>query len=241
MMRKRSCGIIVAGGRGSRMGTSTPKQYLEVNGKPLVWYALRAFEESPVDEVVLVVPEDSMEYCRKEIVEAGGFQKVRHIVAGGAERYDSVYAGLCALRDPGCELVAIHDGARPMVTPELICRSFEAAEKYGACVAAVPVKDTVKLADENGFAERTLPRELLWAIQTPQTFRYDLCLRAYDQMMEEGADRHGITDDAMVVERFTDTRVRLLMGDYKNLKVTTPEDLPAAERYLINVTESQKK
>ena len=214
------------------MGTETPKQFLEIAGKPMICHTLKAFEESDADELVLVSPEGGAEYCRKEIVEKYGFRKVQHIVEGGAERYDSVYAGLLALRDSGCSLVAVQDGARCMVTPDIIRRSYEAAEQYGACVIAVPSKDTIKLADDEGFAAETLPRQRLWTIQTPQTFRYDLCLRAYSIMMSSPETKEGVTDDAMAVERFTDTKVKLVMGDYRNIKVTTKEDLTAAETYL---------
>ena len=231
-MTGKRAGIILAGGRGTRMGTETPKQFLEIAGKPMIWHTLKAFEESDADELVLVAPEGGAEYCRKEIVEKYGFRKVRHIVEGGAERYDSVYAGLLALRDSGCSLVAVQDGARCMVTPDIIRRSYEAAEQYGACVIAVPSKDTIKLADDEGFAAETLPRQRLWTIQTPQTFRYDLCLRAYSIMMSSPETKEGVTDDAMAVERFTDTKVKLVMGDYRNIKVTTKEDLAAAETYL---------
>ena len=216
-MTGKRAGIILAGGRGTRMGTETPKQFLEIAGKPMIWHTLKAFEESDADELVLVAPEGGTEYCRKEIVEKYGFRKVRHIVEGGAERYDSV---------------AVQDGARCMVTPDIIRRSYEAAEQYGACVIAVPSKDTIKLADDEGFAAETLPRQRLWTIQTPQTFRYDLCLRAYSIMMSSPETKEGVTDDAMAVERFTDTKVKLVMGDYRNIKVTTKEDLAAAETYL---------
>ena len=232
MEGRRMAAVILAGGRGTRMGTETPKQFLEIAGKPMICHTLKAFEESDADELVLVAPEGGAEYCRKEIVEKYGFRKVRHIVEGGAERYDSVYAGLLALRDSGCSLVAVQDGARCMVTPDIIRRSYEAAEQYGACVIAVPSKDTIKLADDEGFAAETLPRQRLWTIQTPQTFRYDLCLRAYSIMMSSPETKEGVTDDAMAVERFTDTKVKLVMGDYRNIKVTTKEDLAAAETYL---------
>ena len=217
MEGRRMAAVILAGGRGTRMGTETPKQFLEIAGKPMIWHTLKAFEESDADELVLVAPEGGAEYCRKEIVEKYGFRKVRHIVEGGAERYDSVYAGLLALRDSGCSLVAVQDGARCMVTPDIIRRSYEAAEQYGACVIAVPSKDTIKLADDEGFAAETLPRQRLWTIQTPQTFRYDLCLKAYSIMMSSPETKEGVTDDAMAVERFTDTKVKLVMGDYRNI------------------------
>ena len=239
-MDLRRAAIVLAGGSGSRMGGPTPKQYLTIGGKPLIWYSLHAFEESDVEEIVLVVRPGETELCRQTLVEPYGFHKIRNVVEGGKERFHSVYAGLRALKGRDFDLVAVHDGARPMVSQDVIARTFQAAEEYGACVAAVPVKDTIKLADDEGFAAETLPRNLLWSVQTPQTFRFNLCLRAYETMMARPEYQEGITDDAMVVERFTDTRVRLVMGDYKNLKVTTPEDLPAAERYLEKDTPEER-
>lgn len=231
-MSRNWAGVVLAGGRGSRMGAAVPKQFLTLAGKPMLWHALRAFSESPVEQLVLVVPPGEEEHCREEYVSRWGFQKIIAVVPGGKERYNSVFAGLTALRDSGCQIVAIHDGARPLITPELIVRSCEAAEAHGACVPAVPVKDTIKAADGEGFAEATLPREKLWAVQTPQTFRYALCMDAYTAMLGEREAQSGITDDAMVVERFSQVRIKLVMGDYRNLKVTTPEDMLAAEAYL---------
>ena len=150
------------------MGGDVPKQFLMIGGRPMIAVTLEAFENcGAVDTVVLVTGAEHTEYCRKEIVEKYGFRKVRHIVEGGAERYDSVYAGLLALRDSGCSLVAVQDGARCMVTPDIIRRAYEAAEQYGACVIAVPSKDTIKLADEEGFAAETLPRQRLWRSWAP--------------------------------------------------------------------------
>ncbi len=231
-MGKKWAGVILAGGRGSRMGTEVPKQFLTLAGKPMLWHALRAFSDSPVAQIVLVVPPGEEAHCRKEYAERWGFRKITAVAAGGRERYESAFVGLSALRGSDCEIVAIHDGARPLVTPELIVRTCEAAEAHGACVPAVPVKDTIKAADGENFAEATLPREKLWAVQTPQTFRYALCMNAYTAMLSGQGAQNGITDDAMVVERFSGTRTKLVMGDYRNLKVTTPEDLIAAEAYL---------
>ena len=126
----------------------------------------------------------------------------------------------------------IHDGARPLISEEVIRRTIEAAREYGACVAAVPVKDTVKVADGDQFAETTLDRSLLWQIQTPQAFRYGLVKGAYDSLMADPALQKGITDDAMVVERMTNEKVKLVMGDYRNIKVTTPEDMTVAAAFL---------
>lgn len=214
------------------MHENVPKQYLMINGKPMIWYSLHAFELSPVEAVVLVVPQGEIEYCRNEIIEKYGFKKVAAIVEGGAERYDSVYEGLKALDGKGYEIVAIHDGARPMVTVEIITEALNGARACEACVIAVPVKDTIKVGDPDGYAAETLPRELLWNIQTPQAFRFALCKEAYDRMMEKPENRLGITDDAMAVERFSSREVKLCMGDYRNIKITTPEDLLVAETYL---------
>lgn len=233
----RWAAVILAAGRGSRMKSGTPKQFLDLAGKPMIWYSLDAFTNTPAEDLILVVPAGDTGRCRREYVERYGFTKVKAVVEGGRKRYDSVYAGLLALknlRGQRCDYVAIHDGARPLVTPELIIQSYHAAEKYGACVAAVPVKDTIKRADANQIAVETLPREELWAMQTPQAFRFPLCLSAYEEMMKDPANRAGITDDAMVVEHFGKTRIHLTLGDYRNLKVTTPEDLIAAEAYLEN-------
>lgn len=231
----KTAAVVLAGGRGERIGGPVPKQYLELAGKPMLWHTLKAFEASVVDEVILVVPKGGVDYAREQYVEKYGFRKIAAVVEGGAERYDSVYAGLNALRDRGCRIVAIHDGARPLVTPELILQSVHTAEAHGACVIAVPVKDTIKLADAEGFAAETLPRNRLWAMQTPQTFRYDICIRAFDRMMEREGGREGITDDAMVIEKYSSIQVKFSMGDYRNIKVTTREDLITAEAFLKNV------
>lgn len=228
----KSVAIVLAGGRGKRMHGSVPKQYLPICGKPMIWYSLQAFEESPVDAIVFVVPQGEADYCRREIAEAYGFRKIKAVVEGGEERYDSVYAGLNACEPGAYDLVLIHDGARPMVTPDLITEALHAAHAYGACVIAVPVKDTIKVGNEEAYAVKTLPREMLWTVQTPQAFKFDLCKTAYDRMMEKPENRLGITDDAMAVERFSSREVKLCMGDYRNIKITTPEDLLVAETYL---------
>jgi len=228
----KSVGVVLAGGHGKRMHREVAKQYLPVNGKPMIWYSLDAFERSPVESVVLVVPPGDIEYCRKEIVEAGGFKKVGKIVEGGEHRYDSVYAALVACKNENYDLILVHDGARPVVTVEIITEALNAAQAYGGCVIAVPVKDTIKVSDEKGYAVQTIPREMLWCMQTPQAFRFDILKSSYDKMMEDPANSEGITDDAMVVERFSSCRVKLNMGDYRNIKVTTPEDLVIASAYL---------
>ena len=166
-----------------------------------------------------------------EIVDERGFSKVEGIVPGGKRRQDSVYNALQEInaRKPGVSMVLIHDGARPMLTRQMIDESIEGARRYGACVMAVPSKDTVKIADGDGFAQSTPDRSRVWLIQTPQSFDYDLIRSAYEAREEAG---WAATDDASVVERYTDVRVKLIMGDYRNIKITTPEDIRLAESFI---------
>lgn len=219
--------IVLAAGKGTRMESNIQKQYLELGGKPLITYALQAFEDSPVKQVILVAGRGEAEYCRKEIVEKFGFQKVSRITEGGRERYHSVFEGLKAVTD--CDIVLIHDGARPCVTGEIIYAAIEGAGQYGACVVGMPVKDTVKMSDDDDFAVRTPDRSRLWQIQTPQAFDYGLIFGAYSKLLSSEEYQTGVTDDAMVVESMTDRRVKLIRGDYSNIKVTTPEDMALAE------------
>ena len=224
---KKVTAIVLAGGQGHRMQTAIPKQYLLLEGKPILYYSLMAFEKSQVDEIVLVTGEGEEEHCREEIVNRYGISKATVIIKGGQERYHSVYAGLKACRD--CETVLIHDGARPFLTEEMIERSIEGARKYQACILGMPVKDTIKISDGNGYVEATPERDRVWMVQTPQSFSYSLVYSAYQRLMEEGGQ---VTDDAMAVERFSGVHVRLLEGSYKNIKITTPEDLLAAEQLI---------
>lgn len=231
----RTAAIVLAGGKGSRMKSDIPKQYLEILGKPLLYYTLRAFELSETDEIILVTGRGEEEYCRRQIVEEGGFRKVRRIVPGGRERYDSVYEGLKACDT--ADHVLIHDGARCCLKTGFVNEMIAKVRDAGACIAAVRAKDTVKTADAGGRVTGTLDRECLWNVQTPQAFAYKTVKKAYDAMYAFAAgdaDRTKlrITDDAMVVERFSDAPVYLCEGDYTNIKVTTPEDLILAERFL---------
>lgn len=225
--------IVLAAGKGSRMGSVVHKQYLMLAGRPVIYYALKAFSDSPVDEIVLVTGEGEEEFCRKEVVERYGLRKITHITAGGSERYHSVYCGLQCCEDS--DYVLIHDGARPCVSREIISRSMEMVTTTGACIAAVPVKDTIKKADADGVVQATPDRSSLWSVQTPQAFAYPLIRSAYDRMLSEGAEE--ITDDAMVVERYGKKQVHILEGSYRNLKITTPEDLQMAELLMLNSNE----
>lgn len=222
--------VILAGGRGSRMHSDIQKQYMHLDGRPLIAYALEAFERSCADDLVLVTGAGEAEFVQKEILPPLGLTKLRSIVTGGKERYHSVYEGLKALRN--CDYVLIHDGARPLVTEAVISRAVQAAVQNDACVVGMPVKDTIKVADAHGFAESTPDRSLLWQVQTPQAFAYPLVRGAYDRLMADETLQKGITDDAMVVEHLSGTKVRLVEGSYENLKVTTPEDLVLAEALL---------
>ena len=220
--------VVLAAGRGKRMESSVHKQYLLLHEKPVLYYALKAFEESPVQEIVLVVGKGEIEYCQKEIVEKYGFQKISHIIEGGAERYHSVYCGLKAIK--GADYVLIHDGARPFLDEEIIKRNIQAVREYQACVAGMPVKDTIKIADEKEYVQTTPDRSTVWMIQTPQVFSYDIVKGAYEMLMRE--QQISVTDDAMVVEQMLNHPIRLVYGSYENIKITTPEDMKTAEAFL---------
>ena len=239
MKKSRHIAIVLAGGRGSRMNSSIPKQYLMLLDKPVLYYSLKCMEESFIDAVILVCGASEEEFCRKELVERYSLKKVCSIVNGGAERYDSVFNGLSEIAHMGIadneSFVYIHDGARPCIDPQLLesCRSC--VREYGAGVPAVPVKDTIKVIDEKGFCAGTPKRSALMAVQTPQCFRFTDALEAYEAMkrsQQEGMDISDITDDAMVLERFAGVKVKLCEGSYNNIKLTTPEDISTAGQIL---------
>ena len=224
--------IVLAAGSGSRMKSKTKKQFMEIKGKPVIWYSLFEFEKSRVDEIILVTGKEDIDYCKKEIVEKYNLKKIKNVVAGGSERYESVYNGL---KEVTGNIVLIHDGARPLINNEIIERSIEGTIKSDACVVGVPVKDTIKRANKEGSIIDTPNRSELWITQTPQSFKTDLVKMAYKKMKEElekGNTTLNITDDAMVVEEFTTNQVRFVQGDYKNIKVTTPEDIDIAELFI---------
>ena len=225
-MKKETYGaVVLAAGKGKRMHSAVQKQFLMLRGKPVIFYSLEQFEQCPfINEIVLVTGEEEIDYCRKEIVEKFNFQKVKKIVAGGAERFLSVYNGLKACT---CDFVYIHDGARPFVDQAILERTREDVNRYGACVAGMPVKDTIKISDGDGYADMTPPRSRVWMVQTPQVFAYSCIKDAYDKLIAAG--RMDVTDDAMVLECMTGQKTRLTLGSYENIKITTPEDLEIAE------------
>ena len=229
MDEKKYCtAIVLAAGSGKRMGTKVHKQYLLMGGKPVLYYSLRAFEDSRlIDEIILVCGAGEEDYCRREIVEKYGISKVRKIIAGGAERYNSVWNGLQETKE-GC--VYIHDGARPFVDDKMIERAYECVSEYHACVAGMPSKDTVKIAAHGNVVSETPDRSSVWIVQTPQVFDTELIRKAYALLMEK--DEISVTDDAMVAEQMLGASVRLFYGSYENIKITTPEDLEIAEVFL---------
>lgn len=222
----KTTAIILSGGKGKRMGGPVSKQYMELMGHPVLFYSLDAFEKSIVDNVILVVGEGDIDYCKKEIVEKYSFKKVSSIVTGGKERYDSVYSGLCTIGDlcPDTDIVLIHDGARAFVSEDIIEKLIDSCKTEKACVAAVKAKDTIKISDSNGYIEQTPARELVWQIQTPQVFEYSLIKEAYDSVLS-GDNKIGITDDAMVLEKYNGHKIKLVEASYDNIKITTPEDM----------------
>lgn len=223
---KKNVAIVLAAGQGKRMKSNVQKQYLLIKEKPVLYYTLNAFETSPlISEIILVTGETEIEYCRKEIIEKYGFQKIHKITAGGKERYHSVYEGIQTIDE--ADYVFIHDGARPFVDEKIIERAYKAVEAHKACVVGMPVKDTIKIADEECFAVQTPDRSKVWQVQTPQVFEYNLIKNAYEKLMEK--EPEGITDDAMVVETMSKHKVKLVEGSYRNIKITTPEDLEIAE------------
>lgn len=220
--------IVLAAGVGKRMNSKIQKQYMLLGGKPVLFYALDAFEKSRVDEIILVVGKGEIEYCRKEIVEKYKFHKVTKIVEGGKERYHSVYEGLKAIDT--ADYVLIHDGARPFLDQQTLVHAIEAVKQYQACVVGMPVKDTIKITTEDGFSKETPERKHVWMIQTPQCFSYSLIFEAYQKMLQN--EDATITDDAMVLEKVKGLPVKMVEGSYRNIKITTPEDLLVAEAYL---------
>ena len=228
MEKQKYAAIVLAAGSGKRMNSKVHKQYLIIQDRPVLYYSLKAFEDSAVDEIVLVVGKGEEEFCRKEIVDKYGISKVKAIVEGGKERYHSVFEGLKQTSD--ADYVLIHDGARPLVNQDIIRRCMQEVQKYQACVVGMPVKDTIKIADEEGYAKQTPDRKNVWMIQTPQTFSYALIYEAYEEMLK--TEDTAITDDAMVLERIKGKKSKLIEGSYRNIKITTPEDLLIANVYL---------
>lgn len=235
-MKEHCTAVLLAAGQGLRMGGDTRKQYLDLKGRPLFTYALEALERSEIiTDIVIMVPAGDESFCEEMVRACGLGNKIRRIIAGGSERCFSVHIGLQAVDWP-CDYVFIHDAARPFIDEAIIRRLYEEVKAHHACVAGVPSKDTVKIADSEGFVKNTPNRKDVWIVQTPQVFAFALIKEAYEKMAasydELCAKGVIITDDAMVVEFMTGARVKLVEASYSNIKVTTPEDMVTVLSYL---------
>ena len=220
--------LIPAAGMGSRMGAAVNKQYLTLADRPVLAHTLTLFDHHPaIDHICIVSPEEEIDYCRAEVVERFGFTKVRNLIPGGAERQDSVYNGLSACAAADSDIILIHDGVRPFFPSGCIEEVVTAAERTGACVVGVPVKDTIKEVAE-GLIRSTPDRRRLWHAQTPQAFVFGLIRDAHERARREGFRG---TDDASLVERIGHP-VAMIEGSYRNIKITTPEDLILAEAFI---------
>ena len=218
--------IVLAGGRGKRMNYHKSKQFIEIKGKPVLVYTLEKFiYNKSIDEVILVLPEDEVDYCKKEVLQKYSL-KVDRIVIGGKERQDSVFNALEAMEK--ANIVLIHDGARPFISEKIIEEGIKYANIYGAAAPGVTPKDTIKIKNEDNISVDTPDRNTLVAVQTPQCFKNDEIYQCHRKIKEENAI---VTDDTSVVERYGH-KVYLYEGDYTNIKITTPEDLILAERLI---------
>lgn len=222
--------IIAAAGKGTRMDMDVNKQYIDIGGMPMLARTIQVFETcKAIHEIVLVINSSDIVYCKENIVERFGFKKVKTLVAGGSDRQSSVFKGLKEVNE-NASIVLIHDGARPFIKEDSIIESISEAHRLGASCVAVPVKDTIKSSDSEGYIKETLDRSVIWSIQTPQTFRYELILEAHSKAEEENFLG---TDDAVLVERLGH-KIKLVYGNYYNIKITTKEDVVLAEAIIAN-------
>lgn len=229
-MKRKVTAIIPAAGLGKRFGEGSNKTFQTLGGKPIVLWVLEAFESiDAVEEVIPVFKKDDADDGR-DLIERSGISKVKRIAPGGKERQDSVYNGL-KLVDKKTTIVVIHDGVRPLIEKSVVEESINQLRNCDGVVAGVPLKDTIKEVRCQGkdiLVKKTLNRRVLWAIQTPQVFKYNVLYKAYKKAMDE---RFCSTDDSAIVERYSG-KVKVIMGSYANIKITTPEDLDIAEMLL---------
>ena len=220
--------IILAGGKGKRMGSAISKQFIDIKGKPIIYYTLKKFSENKkIDNIIVVLPEDEVKYFIENILKKYEL-RINKIVIGGKERQDSVYNALKSLKNSSTDIVLIHDGARPFISERIINEGIKFAEIYGAAAPGVMPKDTIKVKNEKNFSVDTPNRANLVSIQTPQVFKFDEILECHEKIRYNG---EMVTDDTMVVEKYGYS-VYLYDGEYTNIKVTTPEDLILAERLI---------
>lgn len=225
--------VVLSAGSGKRMKSDIPKQYMNLLGKPVIYYSLKAFQDCGFSSIVLVCGKDDIDYCRHEIIEKHNLSGVTAIVAGGKERYHSVYQGLKAISE--ADYVFIHDGARPMINEDIIRRLQDAVIETGVAVAGMPVKDTINIVDSSNNIESTPERKYVWQVQTPQCFSFPIIYEAYEKIVTDevaGVDIPPVTDDAMVLSYVSAQKVKMVEADYRNIKITTPEDLSIAELFL---------
>lgn len=232
----RCTAVMLAAGMGLRMGGNIRKQFIMLGGMPMFLHSIRRMQKSPcISDIIVMAHEDDVETVRKYLEEYGYTEKLRRIAAGGKERVHSVANGLEAIDWP-CDYVFIHDCARPFLDQETIYRLYETVRKTGACVAGVPTKDTVKIVDRDCNVSSTPNRDSVWIVQTPQVFSFELIRDAHRKALgkEDYLKSRGIilTDDAMVAEYAADCRARMVMSSYRNIKITTPEDLIIGEAFL---------
>ncbi len=221
--------IIVAAGKGTRMQSDINKQYLKLKEKPVLARTIEAFENnSLVKDIILVLNKDERDYCNENIIKPNNYKKVSRIVDGGRERQESVYNGIECLQHGGEDVILVHDGARPLITDEIITDCILTAVQFGCSCVGVPVKDTIKKVHIDGLVIKTLPRCCLWSVQTPQAFKYEIIKSCHVKARNEGLV---VTDDASLAEYYGH-KVKMVMGSYKNIKLTTPEDIIIAESLL---------
>ena len=220
------CAVVPAGGTGTRMGGTVPKQFLELNGKPILYYTLKTLQDCGIiSELILVVPEKEYDNACTDWL--GKPEIVTKVVVGGEKRQDSVYNGFCEL-SPQTEIVLVHDGVRPFLSHQMIQESVDAAREYGAAITAIPVNDTIKRVDDSGLVSQTVDREGLWRVQTPQVFRYELLEEAFKKANSE---KFYGTDEGTLIEHLGKP-VKVVEGSEQNIKITRPEDLRLSEIFI---------
>jgi 2-C-methyl-D-erythritol 4-phosphate cytidylyltransferase len=223
------CAVVPAGGTGTRMGGTVPKQFLELNGKPILYYTLKTLQDCGIiSELILVVPEKEYDNACTDWL--GKPDIVTKVVVGGEKRQDSVYNGFCEL-SPQTEIVLVHDGVRPFLSHQMIQESVDAAREYGAAITAIPVNDTIKRVDDSGLVSQTVDREGLWRVQTPQVFRYDLLQEAFKKANSE---KFYGTDEGTLIEQLGKP-VKVVEGSEQNIKITRPEDLRLSEIFISKI------
>ncbi len=227
-MSNRVVAVVPAAGRGARMGGNIPKQFLSLGDIPILVYALRTLESvQSITDIIVVIPQADQAFCREDIIQRYGIRKVTDIVAGGLRRQDSVRNGVMAITETPA-LVVVHDGVRPFVSKEIVMNAVQVAMESGAALVAIPMKDTVKRVNQEGYVEDTLNREDLWLAQTPQVFRYSWLREAHE--LAEAQDLE-VTDDAGLIEQLG-YPISIVEGSAHNIKITRPEDLALGEAIL---------